>query len=176
MAAKDSIFGIQAPKFVDDESNEVLLNYFVVLKDEKDFGTIEHQSIINRHREWVDKGDHWIFEGLIHLFKYDDPEAKYLELQNYYKQNVRLYKRRDGSFYLNNNLDPVYFRLDKLEPIVLTSKNAPDGLLISFVSIEPVNTLIRSKKSLIYSNVEVKNAYSMLENCSFNQNVETEIP
>lgn len=136
MAVKESIFGIEAPKFVDAESNEVLLDYFVILKDEPDFGTIKHQSIINRHREWVDRGDHWIFEGLIHLFKYENPEQKYLELHSYYKQNVILYKRRDSLPYSNSDGDAAYFRIDKLEPINLKASGLPDVLLLSFVSIE----------------------------------------
>lgn len=136
MNLNESIFGIEAPKFIDAESNEILLDYFVVLKDEKDLGTIIHPSIINRHREWIDKGDHWIFEGLIHLFKYDDPEEKYLELKNYYKQNVILYKRRDGFPFFNAEEEDAYFRIDKLEPIFLNASGFPDVLFISFLSVE----------------------------------------
>lgn len=176
MAVKDSIFGIDRPKFIDSIETEIELFHSVVIKDEPDFLTIQQESIINRHREWVDLGEHWVFQVQVYLWKYANPKAKYEQLHSYLDEEVILFRRSDGEPFKNPEGNDALFKIEEVTPVYLRQTKYYDIVIITFISVDPITTPDLSKKQLIYNTVELKNAYNATEEILFSQNVETEIP
>lgn len=175
-----SIFGIEDPKIILDDESEIIFYHSVVLKDEPDFLTLQQESIITGHREWIDLGEHWIFQIETFLWKYANPTTFYLELMDLLYNEVILYRRKDGSPFTNPEGEDALFRIDEVIPNYVRQTKYYDVLIVTFVSVDPITTPITtpdlSKKQLIYNTVELKNAYNATEEILFSQNVETEIP
>lgn len=138
MTLSNSFFGIAAPKFV-HSSTTYLLDHVVILKDEPETEFIRHESIINRHREWVPKGTHWIYQVNLLLFKYADPSAKYAELKALERANVsQLFRRRDGAPIKDASNADVEFRIDSINETYIDRYDYPDVLTITFKSVDYV--------------------------------------
>ena|ERR1035437_1328441 len=112
------IDGLRAPKFVVD-GTDLLLDHFIVQKDEPVYDNLIRKSIINGATKIKVKGYHWAFEGETQLWRYAkdnppvDPAAKYLELYS------NLYK--SGSLYRHRDHDPI---------------KSDAGVIVSFILIE----------------------------------------
>lgn len=171
-----SIFGIEDPKIVLDDESEIIFYHSVVLKDEPDFLTLQQESIITGHREWIDLGEHWIFQIEVFLWKYANPVTFYIELMDLLYREVILYRRKDGSPFTNPEGEDALFRIDEVIPNYVRQTKYYDVLIITFVSVDPVTQPNLSKPLLFYNTVELKNSYATTEEILFSQNVETEIP
>jgi len=130
-----SLFGIQAPKYIVG-STTVNLDHWITLDDGPEDDIIMHESIINRHREWVVKGQHWIFSGNLLLFKYADPQTKYDELKpDEYTLVDQLFRRRDGIAIKDAADAVVKFRVESIhETYIKDHPDYPDILRITFKS------------------------------------------
>lgn len=134
-----SIFGTSHPKIIvniDTTLDEVLLQYAVVLKDEPELDSYEVRAVRTGKRVFTNAGKHWIFQVKIHLWKYADPIAKYLELKSYEGTEVLLYRHSDG--------DPIYdtywnegrFFIQSVNESITDEKNKYDVLTLTFRSID----------------------------------------
>lgn len=137
----NSIFGTEEPKFISGET-EVNLDNCVILKDEADVLNIEHKDIVNGYRQWSSKGKHWIFEVDVYITKHADPEASYNTLKAYEHEIVTLYRRRDGSPFINENDDEITFFIESIDEIYLKHYLYPDILRFRFISVNPVDIFI----------------------------------
>lgn len=139
MTIAQSIFGIEAPKFIKD-STTILLDHIIVLNDNPELEIIRQESIINRHREWVVIGDHWTFEINILLFKFeDDALTIYNTIKDYEYEIVdSLYRRRDGIAFKDADNNDVPFRLDYVHEFYIDRWDYPDLLNLKFSSQERV--------------------------------------
>lgn len=138
MNPAQSIFGIEAPKFV-YSAQTVLLDYASVIKDEPQFDRITKESIITGHRARVNQHYHWSFEVMINLFKYTDPKVKFDEIYAHKNNLVTLYRRHDNDCFRNDDDEVVLFKLSEIIPTWIDSPIFPDQLLLKFVSADPVN-------------------------------------
>lgn len=138
MKISPSIFGWQPPKFVSG-TDEVLLDYWVTMRDEPEDQGLRHQSVINHYRTWIDRGEHWAFEGSVNLFKYNDPLAKWTEINSKRGDLVTLWRRRDKDAFKDTagNIVPFKFRI--IIPIWIEAKGFPDRLILKFESQQPVD-------------------------------------
>lgn len=148
MSVNQSIFGIEAPKF-DSSGTEVLLDYAVVLRDEPEHEEILFQSVLNNHRTWYDKGDHYTFEVMINLFKYADPLAKFNEIYTHLNSLVTLWRRRDRDAFKDSSGDVVYFELTEITPVWIDSYIKPDQLILLFESTDYVDISKSSIATLV---------------------------
>lgn len=133
------IFGIQAPKMIvniDTTQDEVLLDYAVVLKNEPELDTFEVKSVRTGKRVLTNAGKHWIFQVKIHLWKYADPKAKYLELKSYEGTEVILYRHSDGGPIYDTYNNQGVFILQSLDESITDEKNKFDVLILTFWSKE----------------------------------------
>ncbi|MBS4034406.1 MAG: hypothetical protein KGZ85_08085 [Ignavibacterium sp.] len=137
---QNSIFGIEAPQFEAD-SEIILLDHVVIERANDSFyyGDIIHESVFNRYIVWTDMGDHFNFRLLMYLFKYDNPQEKYDELKLYHRSLVKLWRRRDGQPFRNNNDEIVLFRFDQMNESFLHNVKYPDVLTLVFKSQDPID-------------------------------------
>lgn len=147
----NSFFGVEAPKFILNDV-EYLLDYWVTLKDEPQSMILQQESIITKHREWINLGDHWIFKGELYLWKYTSTEAKqlYQNLQACVNQNVVLYRRRDGQAFKDENDTAIKFRLDSIEHSYIKQGRFRDSIILTFISSDVVSLKIPMKNQMFY--------------------------
>ena len=136
------IFGIQAPKMIvniDTTQDEVVLDYSVVLKDEPELDTFEAKSVRTGKRDLTNAGKHWIFQVKIHLWKYADPKAKYLELKSYEGTEVILYRHLDGEPIYDTYGNGGHFILFQIEEKYLEEIRKSDIIILTFRSIDYIS-------------------------------------
>lgn len=117
----------------------VLIDYWKMLKNEPDPDRLMNQSKISGKRSYVQKGDHWVLEGHINLYKYNDPQSKLEELAFYKGKEITLWLHRDGNQFKNNDGDDCPFILDELEPFYLTTIDYQDAVRVKLISLEYVD-------------------------------------
>jgi hypothetical protein len=134
-----SIYGEERKiKFVKNGTT-IPIDYCVILRSEPEPKTILHESIINRHREWIDIYDHWIVECIAYLCKYADPNAAYENFLQYEGDLIdELYDYIDGSPFYDENFEAIEFRLDKIKPRYIKTDEYPDELRFTFRSQKTV--------------------------------------
>lgn len=131
------LFGIEAPKIIinpDTTKDEVALDYSVILQDEPEQDLFSVKAVRTGKRVFNNAGKHWIFKVKIHLWKYADPSAKYLELKSYVGTEVILYRHSD--------YEPIYdsygnigrFFLQPIVELYSDRRNKYDVLLLTFRS------------------------------------------
>jgi hypothetical protein len=136
MSLPNSIFGVDHPSFVKDAAT-VDLEHFEVTKDEPEDFSKKHQSVLTGKRTYVDKGEHWIFEGILNLWKYADPLTKYNEIWAYRKAVVdKLYRRSDNEAIKDVDDNFVTFKLTQIVPLNLDGPEMADRLFLSFESVD----------------------------------------
>lgn len=134
----ESIFGIEAPKFMDG-STEVLLDYAVVLRDEPEYGRQVLQSVIDGHRARKNQHYHWAFEVMINLLKYDEPKDKFDEIHLHKNALVTLWRTRDHDSFKNSSGTVVKFKFYEIIPTWIDSPIYPDRLILKFSSQDPID-------------------------------------
>lgn len=137
------IHGVLAPKFIgniDTTQDEVLLDYWVTLKDEPEPKTYGVKAVRTGKRVFTNVGKHWIFQGRVHLWKYADPIAKYLELKSHEGKAVHLYRFRDGETFKNADDEIVPFIITSIKEFYLGNKNELDSVDITFRSTDFITT------------------------------------
>lgn len=139
-----SIFGEQAPKFVYNlgslNQTEVLLDYWLPLRDEPEEREIVNESSLESVRTIIDRGDFWTYEGRINLFKYESITAirsKFEEIYQFNKKAVTLWKHRDGQPFKDKNGNNVLFYM-KVIPKNLQTLDYKDILMVSFRSLKGI--------------------------------------
>ena len=156
------IFGVSAPKFVFDYGVEeteqtVLLDYVIPTQDKPEPDIIEHKSVINGHREHILKGNHWIFEVRLNLYKYTNPRSKYEEIKQYEGLDVTLFRHRDGDPFKDSSGTEVLFTLVSVTEAYLTQIDYKDVLYLTFKSKDYIDrsdgsTVIPQLEEIIMSN------------------------
>ena len=117
----------------------VLLDYVRITKDEPEVDELMHQSELTGHREFVDRGDHWVFEVVLNLYKYSDPRSKFEQIYHYRHKNVDLWRHRDGAALADADGNNVSCRIVEIRPFYLEQSTFRDQLLIRFVSRDYVD-------------------------------------
>lgn len=134
-----SIFGTTCPKIIVDlnsSNSEVLLEYGVVLKDEPVPTNYHVKAIRTGTKYFTNAGKHWIFVVKIHLWKYEQPDAKYIELKSYEGTKVILYKRSDGDAVYDQQGNPALFYLSSATSSYTDDTNKLDVLTLTFISVD----------------------------------------
>jgi len=142
---KESIFGSAAPKFVFDLGGEneatVILNYWVTTIDEPDSREIVHESEIEADRDFIDRGDFWVYEGRVNLHKYSSMafiRSKFEEINQFNKKKVTLWRHQDGEPFKDSNGNNLLFYM-KITPTFLTTLDFRDILIINFRSLGAID-------------------------------------
>lgn len=143
---KESMFGSTAPKFVFDlgGSNEktVILDYWVPITDEPDSDRdLIQESELEADREIINRGNFWVFEGRINLYKYDSISfirSKFEEIYQFNKKKVVLWKHRDGVQYKDKDGNNILWYLT-VTPKNLYTLDYRDLLILKFRSLKEVN-------------------------------------
>jgi hypothetical protein len=140
MSLPNSIFGIDHPSFVKDAAT-VDLEHFEVTRDEPEDFSKKHQSVLTGKRTYVDKGEHWIFEGILNLFKYEaNALTKYNEIWGYRKAIIdKLYRRSDNEAIKDVDNNFVSFKLVHIVPMHVDGPEMADRLLLRFESVDFVD-------------------------------------
>jgi len=136
-----SIFGIAGPKFIGSDDTHVDLDH-VLLPFEQDgpeFKTIMHESAINRDRNFVHRKYHWIWTGVILLFRYADPLTKYETLMDYLYDSVTFYRHRDKDPFKDSSGTVVPFVITEIHPFYFTHAWGHDALRITLRSTKVVD-------------------------------------
>lgn len=109
-----------------------------------------HSSVLTGIRSIVTNGDYVSFRVIVHLFKYDDPGAKFAEIFAYNHLDVYFYPHEDGSA-IGDDLgkaisdgsdwfdssDFVEFHITKIKPFYLNyeqSHDANDSCEVEFIA------------------------------------------
>ena len=134
------IFGISAPKFVFD-GVDILLDYITYEKNDPDYRYIDLEEEIGTvgNRYSFKRGSHQDVELKMHLYQYEDPQAKYLE--------IMACEGLTGTFYLHRDKDPfkdssgviVPFLLREIIPSHFDSLDYHDLLTLVFQSTKFVD-------------------------------------
>lgn len=133
MMPSASAFGKLSPKF-EESGTEVELNHIIVLQNEPEDLDIEQMSVVNYYRDWVSRGEHWIFSLRMNLFAYPDPRAKFNEIMAYQRTVIdRLWMHRDRDCFKDTLGNDAAFRLT-IRPSWLESPNYYDILFLTFRS------------------------------------------
>lgn len=137
-----SIFGTDVPK-VEYNSVEYELNYasITAYKDEHDKKDVLHESIINRHREWSNQGEHYTFKVIINLFKHgDNAVIEYNKLLALKNQLVKLWLRKDSNNFkkAKDNSDALFYVLKLTAYYHPDIPGLPDLLYLELVSQDPI--------------------------------------
>lgn len=141
----EPLFGLAAPKFIYDPggvNEEIVLDYSVIQKDELKPDIIVHKSVLNGHREFINKGSHHLFEVRIHLHKYTDKAARLVklkELKSYLTFDVILYRHSDGVSIKNLLGDPVLYTITEIEEGYYKTPDFKDIVTIAFQSKDYVD-------------------------------------
>jgi hypothetical protein len=159
-----SIFGSMSPKFAFDlgGANEttVQVNYWVPITDEPmDDRDIIQDSELEADREIIDRGNFWLFEGRVNLYKYNSLSlirSKFEEIYQFNKKKVVLWKHSDRQPYKDAAGNNVLWYL-KVTPKNLYTLDYRDILILSFRSLKEVNhsdssTIIPQPTEIIMTN------------------------
>ena len=141
-----SLFGVLEPK-CNYNSIDYLLDHTITSADEPDNADIMNESVINRHREWVDRGEHYHFAVTISLHKYADPSTAFNNFYALKGQLVKLWRHRDGIQFQDKDGNDVLFRVNKVVPFYLQTADFKDTLYMEFVSQDVVDI----SKSAVYT-------------------------
>lgn len=138
------IFGSEAPKFIYDPAGaniEILLDYVVIEKDEPEDDLLIHQSIFTGHREFILKGQYWIVELKLHLYKLGitDGTAFYNTIKLYEGMKIRFYRHRNGDYLKDSTGAEVEMFLEYVNESYYDTVNYPDYLLLRFKSTKYVD-------------------------------------
>lgn len=150
------LFGEASPKFISG-GTEVLLDYAQPIVDEPEWDVLEEESSYESSGERVfyNKGYHWVYECIINLHRYDDPEAKFLEIYPYLGAEVTLYRHRDKDPVQDSDGNVVLFFIEEIIPMYLDGAewDLRDRLLIRFKSLYYVD-ISKSTKATLITEVE----------------------
>lgn len=132
------IFGIQAGKFTNaTRTIEVLLDYDVLTPSWIEPNVIQHESVINKHREWIKIADHHAsFTVMVNLHKYTSPWTKFIEIYNHLNTLVYFYPHRDAGALKTDAGVEIRFFIESIEPFCL-EEPWYDALSITFRSQDP---------------------------------------
>lgn len=133
------IFGNQAPKF-QVSAVDVLLDYAVIEEDKPDDADLIHESDLDRIRNFIPRPRHHNFGALIHLHRYQDPEAKFNEIvAHLHAVTCKVWRHRDGQAFQNAASADADFVFESYDRFYLTTNSYPDGLRLKFKSLEPID-------------------------------------
>lgn len=134
------IFGQSAAKFTNiAETVTVLLDYDNLTPSWIEPNEIMHESIVNKHREWIKIADHHAsFSVMINLHKYPIPQAKFIEIYNYLNTDVYFYPHRDAGALKDSTGAKVKFHIESIEPFCL-EEPWYDALNITFKSKDGID-------------------------------------
>ena len=137
------IFGLLHPKFQIPGGNFITLEHANIEPSWMQPNLIEHQSVLNGHREWVKVSDeHAEFVITVNLHKYDSAENKFRELLLYRNTEVYFHPHSDAGAIRDANGDKVLFRIVEMTPFYNFYDEAYvhyDAIIIKFRSKDPVD-------------------------------------
>lgn len=135
------IFGSQAPQFKNTSKTQTVdLDYAVMDPNWFSVREIEHESVINAHREFYKVSNpHAEFSVTIHLFKYPFPNSKFDEIYPYLHQDVYFYPHRDGGPLNDVDGNEILFHITDIQALYLEQPAYYDVLIITFKSKDPIS-------------------------------------
>jgi hypothetical protein len=150
------IFGEASPKFIGSDDVHVNLDHVLIPfeVDRPDFKTIVHESTINRDRNFVHRKAHWDWTGVLLLFQYSDPLAKYEQLMTYLYDQVTFYRHRDKDPFKDSSGTIVPFVITEIEPFYFTNGFRQDAVRISLTSTKVVDIVKSTVATLITEKTE----------------------
>jgi hypothetical protein len=132
------IFGLQNSKFVSGSTTVDLaytnLDPLFIIPD-----LIEHVSPFTGIRHYLLKNTYAEFSITVHLWKYANPKAKYLEIMSYLNESVTFYPHKDGEPIRNLYNENVPCVLYSIEEYYLNDTNFYDVLKLNFKATEDVS-------------------------------------
>jgi hypothetical protein len=141
----NSIFGNDAPKFIANfglvNETNVLLNHWVGDKNDAEAKETIIESELSAKRVILDRGDYWIFSGIVYLFKYPtstERRSKFEEIYQFNKKDVILYQHSDGQPFKDASGNEVLFFMT-VRPRNLSTLVFKDILVIEFRSLSQVD-------------------------------------
>ena len=137
------IFGSEEPKFVTQSGVTVLLGHSNIEPNWMTPNLIEHQSVLNGHREWIEvSGEHAEFSVTINLHKYPSAENKFREIYTHRNSEVYFHPHKDKAAIRDADDNRVLFKIVEVTPFYLYYDEAYvnyDALIIKFRSKDPVD-------------------------------------
>ena len=133
------IFGVQAPKFIGSNGTTVLLDNAVIIKNEPDYRTLTQESEIDKSKNIIGFGYHWLFVCKVYLYKYATPTAKLNEIMPYLFDTVTLYPHRENPAIKDSSSVVIPFVLEKIVPATLNTPDKKDTLILTFRSTKLVD-------------------------------------
>ena len=137
------IFGSEEPKFITQTGVTVLLEHSNIEPNWMTPNLIEHPSVLNGHREWVEvSGEHAEFIVTVNLHKYASAENKFREIYLHRKEEVYFHPHKDKAAIRDADGNKVLFKIVEVTPFYLYYDEAYvnyDALMIKFRSKDPVD-------------------------------------
>lgn len=166
------ITGTREPKFVDQSSNTVLLEYGKIIANEPIYRSIEQESVLNNYINDIHIGVHWNFTVRIHLYKQGGGTAitKYQELISYLGSDVYVWQHKEGNAFQDSDGDNVLFRVKEVTPAYFETADFKDIIIISFRS---KNLIDMSKMTLAANTIWVKKGDKIYPMTDSSGNVQT---
>lgn len=131
----DYLFGIGHSAFIHG-GERIELPFSTIEADYSIPDEIEHKSIFNGVKHFLNNNDYSNFMVTINLFKYPDPNAYALTLESYSKKVVRFAPHNDGV--IKNILgDEVGFFITDVTPFYLENLEKYAGVVVFFTATEP---------------------------------------
>ena len=135
----DSIFGDGSPQFAINfglpNQNIVVLDNYLITKDEPTIKKITNESELAADRNFTYLGEYWELDVQVNLYKYANPPVQFTTFYSFKNQNVVLWKHGDGSYYKDANGNPALFYIDEITPFSLNQFDFSDCLLFKFLSL-----------------------------------------
>jgi|GEM_PF-3569820 len=117
----------------------VNLNYAVVQQDEPDLQQLVHEAPLHGERVYVDRGEHWVFDVVLNLWKYSNVSSKFQEINFYRRKKVTLWRHSDGERMLDPDGNTADFIIEEVRPFYLNRNDYQDRLLLKFRSLQWVD-------------------------------------
>jgi hypothetical protein len=143
------LWGTGSPKFVGTgtpDSNTVTLDYAVTDFLYIDPRFVEHVSVVDGQRNWIQVGNHSEFTVRLNVYKYTTsptPKEKFQSIMTYLGQDVLFYPHSDGNPIKNSSSVNVNFTLVSVVRVDLpasapfnTTADYKDVLVLTFKSKE----------------------------------------
>jgi hypothetical protein len=131
-----SIFGSKYPLIKRPGQVAIDARYSRVVKDEPETAAVINKAEIGGARYSFVRGQRWIFEIEINLFKYPDSGDLVFQrwIENLGATDFIIFRHYDGEPFTDENGIEVFFTLVEVKPFYLTQGRKYDRLLLRFVS------------------------------------------
>ena len=135
--------GVFRPKIkVISTSAELEFSYSVLKKFEPEHEEVQHTDKISGHRTYFTRGqgEHLVIEFLEHLFRYNNPDSKADDIQDFLYNEVEFYFDKNVAKPIDDsNGDAVPFFFTGWQRVFIEQSTWQDGVILMFRSTVPVD-------------------------------------